>query len=484
MTNNFIKQTSAKLLLVDDERAFCELCALWLEQAGYQVVSCGDGQQAELEFLKAEASGDGFDLVIHDLALPPTFKPEDGLAYLKRYHNTPVVVLTGHDERTLALKAIELGAEDFIAKPVDPDFLKIIVQRTVEKHRLMKQVQDLEAELKSNQGPNDELGLVGVSQGTHAIRELITRIAPTQVPVFIQGPSGTGKEIIANAIHGLSGRSDQAFISVHCGAIPAELLESELFGYKKGAFTGADKDRKGLLAMADKGTLFLDEIGEMPLAMQVKLLRVLQEGSFYPVGSRELVSIDVRLVSATNRDLPLAVQQGEFRDDLYYRIKGLTITTQRLDERREDIPPLLRAFLDRYNEQHNTQLTLSPEVLHWFNHTDWPGNVRELKNTLESAAAISLGQQITLQELALIRSDLMQEEALNPGSSFSSSNGDAFAQNADLSKPLEEQVSALEIRLIQAAMAANDNNKTRSAQQLGITRQGLINKINRYGLGL
>lgn len=479
MTKDFIKQTSAKLLLVDDERAFCELCALWLEQAGYEVVSCGDGQQAELTFLQAEQAGNAFDLVIHDLALPPTFKPEDGLAYLKRYHNTPVVVLTGHDERSLALKAIELGAEDFIAKPVDPDLLKVVVQRTVEKHRLLKQVQHLEAKLQEDQQQSDELGLVGVSQSTQTIRELITRIAPTQVPVFIQGPSGTGKEIIANAIHAMSDRSDQAFISVHCGAIPAELLESELFGYKKGAFTGAEKDRKGLLEMADKGTLFLDEIGEMPLAMQVKLLRVLQEGSFYPVGSRDLVTIDVRLVSATNRDLPLAVQQGEFRDDLYYRIKGLTITTQRLDERREDIPPLLRSFLEHYNQRHNTQLTLAPEVMHWFNHTDWPGNVRELKNTLESAAAISLGQQISMQELALIRSDLMQDDTLNMGSSLSHS----CVQGVDLTKPMEEQVSALEIQLINAAMAVNDNNKTRSAQQLGITRQGLINKINRYGLG-
>ncbi len=471
-------KTSGKVLLVDDERAFCELCALWLEQAGYEVISCGDGEQAQLQFLTAEKAGEGFDLVIHDLALPPTFKPEDGLEYLNRYASTPVVVLTGHDERSLALKAMELGAEDFIAKPVDPDLLKVIVQRAVEKHRLLRQVKSLEAELQKGSAQGDELGLIGVSQSTQTIRELITRIAPTQVPVFIQGPSGTGKEIIANAIHTLSNRAGQPFISVHCGAIPAELLESELFGYKKGAFTGADKDQKGLLAMADQGTLFLDEIGEMPLAMQVKLLRVLQEGSFYPVGCRELVTIDVRLVSATNRDLPLAVQQGEFRDDLYYRIKGLTITTQRLDERREDIPPLLRHFLKRYNEQHQTQLTLSPDVVHWFNQNDWPGNVRELKNTLESAAAISLGQTIGMQELALIRSDLMVDSGLQ------TLHGEDAPMDLALTldKPLEAQVSDLEIRLIRAAMSANDNNKTRSAQQLGITRQGLINKINRYGL--
>ncbi|GAA3921252.1 sigma-54 dependent transcriptional regulator [Litoribacillus peritrichatus] len=479
MNQEHVFPDKTKVLLVDDESAFCELCALWLKQAGYDVITCGDGQQAQLLFHKTKEAGAGFDIIIHDLALPPTFKPEDGLAFINRYENVPVVVLTGHDERSLALKAMELGAEDFIAKPVDPDLLKVIVQRTVEKNQLRQQVQTLESELKTGQAKEDDLGLVGVSQNVQSIRELVTRIAPTQVPVFIQGPSGTGKEIIANAIHKMGNRADNPFISVHCGAIPAELLESELFGYKKGAFTGADSDRKGLLAMAHTGTLFLDEIGEMPLAMQVKLLRVLQEGSFYPVGSRDLMTIDVRLVSATNRDLPLAVQQGEFRDDLYYRIKGLTVGTQSLEMRREDIVPLLRHFLKRYNEKNQTKLSLSPEVLQWFNQADWPGNVRELKNTLESAAAICLTDQVTMQELALIRNDLLVEGKLQVASA---EEWVEYPPKDILAKPMEQQVSALEINLICAAMAVNDNNKTRSAQQLGITRQGLINKIHRYEL--
>jgi len=465
-------KNSSNILLVDDESAFCELCALWLRQAGFHVATAGDSQQAYALFMEQQ-KGAGFDLIIHDLALPPTFKPEDGLLQLQKYPNVPVIVLTGHDDQALALRAMELGAWDFIAKPVDPEFLKVIVERAVEKSRLLNQVKTLENQLLARQESQDNLGLIGSSPSIVAQRELITRIAPTQVAVFIQGPSGTGKEIIATALHQLSDRATKPFVSVHCGAIPADLLESELFGYKKGAFTGADSDRKGLLAMAHTGSLLLDEIGEMPLAMQVKLLRVLQEGSYYPVGSRELETIDIRLISATNRDLPEAVKQGEFRDDLYYRIKGLTLSTTALKDRAEDIPLLLHFFLKKYNDQHQLTLTMEPSVINWFCQTQWPGNVRELKNTLESAAAISLGQKITLQEIQLIRNEVpvgKVEKSIE------------INQEEGLEKSLEQQVSELEKKLIKQAMQLNDNNKTHSAQALGITRQGLINKINRYEL--
>jgi len=465
-------KNSSNILLVDDESAFCELCALWLRQAGFQVVTAGDSQQAYAlyEQHKKEAP---FDLIIHDLALPPTFKPEDGLLQLQKYSDVPVIVLTGHNEQALALRAMELGAWDFIAKPVDPEFLKVIVERAVEKSRLLNQVKTLENQLLARQDSQDNLGLIGSSPSIMAQRELITRIAPTQVAVFIQGPSGTGKEIIATALHQLSDRATKPFVSVHCGAIPADLLESELFGYKKGAFTGADSDRRGLLAMAHTGSLFLDEIGEMPLAMQVKLLRVLQEGSYYPVGSRVLETIDVRLISATNRDLPEAIKQGEFRDDLYYRIKGLTLSTTALKDRAEDLPLLLHFFLKKYNEQHQLTLTMDPSVTNWFCQTQWPGNVRELKNTLESAAAISLGQKITLQEIKLIRNEVPVGDVAQ----LNDTN-----KKEGLGKSLEQQVSELEKKLIRQAMQHNDNNKTHSAQALGITRQGLTNKINRYEL--
>ena len=464
-----------KILLIDDEVAFCELCALWLSQAGYQVECAHNAASGLASFTEAKRSNKGFDLVIHDLALPPSFRPEDSLENLAFYHDVPVLVLTAHHDRALALHAIELGAWDFISKPIDPDLLQLIIQRALEKNSLLVQIKNLENELYKSQELSD-LGLVGKSSTIQSIRELIHRIAATKVPVLIQGPSGTGKEIIANAIHNNSDRKEQAFISVHCGAIPAELLESELFGYKKGAFTGADSSRKGLLASADKGTLFLDEIGEMPLSMQVKLLRVLQEGSYYPVGGRTLEHINIRLISATNRNIPQAIEKGEFRDDLYYRIKGLTLSTSSLESRPEDITPLVKYFLNHYNQQHKTNLNIEPQVLNWFKHTTWQGNVRELKNTLDSAAAISLQNNITMQEIQLIR----QEVAEPHGQVLIDHALEKQISNVSLDITLERQVVDLEKNLIQAAMQKHNNNKTHSAQQLGITRQGLINKINRY----
>jgi len=469
---------SARILLVDDEVAFCELCSLWLQQAGYQVETCFTLTDGLEVFQQAKNKQQAFDLIIHDLALPPTFRPEDTLAQLNHYQGVPVLVLTGHDDRALAIKAIEMGAWDFINKPVDPELLKIIIARALDKHSLLKQVSQLEHELEQSQLEQNQLnslpnfGLIGNSPAIQNTRELIQRISATQVPVFIQGPSGTGKEIIANAIHQGSDRNNNPFISVHCGAIPADLLESELFGYKKGAFTGAEKDRKGLLATADGGTLFLDEIGEMPLAMQVKLLRVLQEGNYYPLGSRQLESIDIRLISATNRNVPAAVQSGDFREDLYYRIKGLTISTTCLDERKEDITPLVNFFINLYNKKYKTELSIHKDACQWFFNTPWPGNVRELKNTLESAAAICLKNEISIQEIQLIRGDDSATNHITQKTSVPELSN----------QPLEEQVQALEIRLIKRALSQHQDNKTHSAQALGITRQGLINKIKRYQL--
>lgn len=460
------------ILLIDDEPAFCELCALLLEQAGFHVEFAHDIDSGLAIFQQAKEDSSGFDLVLHDLALPPSFKPEDSLEKIHCYKDVPVIVLTAHSDRSYALKAIEQGAWDFIPKPIDPDLLIIIIQRALEKNSLLLQIKNLETTLESTldnaletQGmPN--FGLIGRSNTLQSTRELIQRISNTQVPVLIQGPSGTGKEIIAKAIHNHSDRKQHNLISVHCGAIPAELLESELFGYKKGAFTGADSDRKGLLASADKGTLFLDEIGEMPISMQVKLLRVLQDGSYYPVGSRQLATLNARLICATNRDLSKEISSGNFREDLYYRIKGLTISTTSLVNRKEDIPVLVDYFLALYNHEHKTDISLDKETCTWFLNNPWPGNVRELKNTLESAAAICLGNHLGLQEIELIRGERPR----------------LYQDNLPADRTLEEHVSELEISLIKKAMIDNQGNKTHTAQALGITRQGLINKIKRYQL--
>ena len=447
-----------RILIVDDETAFCELCSDWLTRNEYEVVSCYNPDSASNTFKAQE-----FDLVLLDLALPPTFLPEEGLNLLTLLSKVPVIVMTGHAERALALKAIGLGAWDFLSKPVDPDMLLVVVKRAIEKHQIKQELSQLKSVLAAQR---QDCGLAGISQNICQLRELIQRIAPTEVSVLINGPSGTGKELVAKAVNQLSQRHQQPFICVHCGAIPQELIESELFGYKRGAFTGADKDKKGLLALADGGTLFLDEIGEMPLTMQVKLLRVLQEGCYYPVGGRALEYINCRIVSATNRDLDQLMVEGQFREDFYYRIKGLTLQTTALAQRPDDIAVLLDNFLSIINKTLPSAKTLSDEALQWFLSQPWPGNVRQLRNALQSIAAVSAQNSLMLADIELM---------------FPSTTND-MAKGLSTTETLEQQVQWIEIRLIQQALAKCGGNKSQSALQLGLSRQGLLNKMARYGI--
>ncbi|CUB06054.1 sigma-54-dependent transcriptional regulator [Marinomonas fungiae] len=459
------------ILLVDDEPAFRELAGGWLSQQGFKVKTVGSLSEA----LEAKKIHGQPDLVLLDLSLPPYFDPQKTLLSMPEFGASPVIIITGHADRELALQAISQGAWDFIAKPVDPEMLAVVVRRALAKTRLEKEVQRLQGHTVST---GAEL-YIGISPSAQRIRALIERIAPTDVRVLVTGPSGTGKEVISRALHDLSTRAKKPFISVHCGAIPAELLESELFGHVKGAFTGADKDKQGLLALADGGTLFLDEIGEMPVPMQIKLLRVLQEGTFYPVGGRTLQQIDVRIVSATNADLMQQVQLGEFREDLYYRIKGVSIETQALSERLKDIPSLLQSFLSRLEVKQGKRFQLSFDAMQWFRQQTWPGNVRELKNTLESVAAINMGGEITLADIQLLH----HSSALNaePISNVPQPTK-ASSHIVSLERTLDEQVQALEISLIQAALTKTEQNKTQAAKLLGLSRQGLIKKIERYQL--
>lgn len=476
----------ARILLVDDEPAFRLLAERFLSQQGYQVSSAADLTQARQLLAKTP-----FDLLLLDLSLPPLFDPAATLAALPELNAQPVIILTGHAERELALQAISLGAWDFIAKPVDPDLLAVVVKRAISKHQLELEL----TQLKRQGGSTGALQtLIGVSRQMDTIRTLIQRIAPTEVRVLVTGPSGTGKEVISRALHQLSLRSSGPFVSVHCGAIPADLLESELFGYVKGAFTGADKDRQGLLAMANGGTLFLDEIGEMPLPMQVKMLRVLQEGTYYPVGGREQKRIDVRLVSATNAVLPDLVAQGKFREDLYYRIKGITLETPALDERREDIPLLIQHFLQQHQQQRaqtlpsgrpvNQSLTLAAPALQWFLQRSWPGNVRELKNTLESVVAISQHGVVQLSDIELLHMDAATPALANKllGSAGGSAMLPVGGVEISIELSLDEQVRNLEISLLMSALQQSQGNRSQAARALGLSRQGLLKKIERYGL--
>jgi len=472
----------ARILLVDDEPAFRLLAERFLTQQGYQVSSAADLTQARQLLAKMP-----FDLLLLDLSLPPLFDPAATLAALPELNAQPVIILTGHAERELALQAISLGAWDFIAKPVDPDLLAVVVKRAISKHQLELEL----TQLKRQGGNNGALKtLIGVSRQMDTIRTLIQRIAPTEVRVLVTGPSGTGKEVISRALHQLSLRSSGPFVSVHCGAIPADLLESELFGYVKGAFTGADKDRQGLLAMANGGTLFLDEIGEMPLPMQVKMLRVLQEGTYYPVGGREQKRIDVRLVSATNAVLPDLVAQGKFREDLYYRIKGITLETPALDERREDVPLLIQHFLQQLSQAQpkvgaaNQLLTLAAPALQWFLQRSWPGNVRELKNTLESVVAISQHGVVQISDIELLHMDAASPAQSHKLLSSAGSSALSPAEDAGFASglSLEEQVRNLEISLLMSALQQSQGNRSQAARALGLSRQGLLKKIERYGL--
>lgn len=443
----------AKILLVDDEPSFQRYCSDLLVRAEHDVDLAANHTQID----HCLSTGQ-YDLVILDLALPPEFDPAFTLKRLPDFGDTPVIVITGNAERDLALSAMHLGAWDFIAKPVDPDMLMVVIERALVKQELSQAVQLLRAQLAEDQA-SETLGILGNHASVLAMRDLIRRIAPSDISVLITGQSGTGKELVARALHQCSQRAKGPFVPVHCGAIPAELIESELFGHVKGAFTGATQDRIGLLASANGGTVFLDEIGEMPLPMQVKLLRVLQDQCFYPVGGREQQQINIRVVSATHRDLETEIAEGRFREDLYYRIRGLQIVSPTLEERCEDIPLLVKAFL--------TGRELDNDGLKWLLTSQWPGNIRELKSTLETAAALAGDGTITVDDLQLAAGKSGIQDAQTSAASGAT---------------LDEQLRALEKRLVVAALAETDHNHTHAALKLGVSRAGLLKKLTKLGL--
>lgn len=450
------------ILLVDDEPAFQRLCGNWLTGLGYAVKMA-----ATAEAVLQLTAQNSFDLVLLDLALPPSFTPDEGLALLPGLAGTPVVVMTGHAERELALRAISLGAWDFLPKPLDPDILKVVVERALTKSRLEREV----AEWRARALPDDNtMGMIGISNDLAQLRSLVRRIAPTDVPVMVTGPSGSGKELVARALHAHGKRAGKPIVAVHCGAIPAELFESELFGHCKGSFTGADRDRSGLIAAADGGTLFLDEIGEMPLVMQVKLLRFLQSGSFFPIGARTEQRVDVRIVAATNRDLLAMIEEKTFRDDLYYRLKGIELRTSALAERGEDVPLIALALAAKATPPKR----LAAQALEWVTSHNWPGNVRQLQHCVQTAAALAGDLvDISVEDLAL---------ACGEESPLGGAGGGAAGAATEEAGLLEAQVAALEKRLIVAALAESGHNHTHAARQLGISRVGLLGKMRRFGL--
>ena len=446
-----------RVLLVDDEAAFQRLGGSFLRGLGHEVTLAGDGDQALEAFARQRP-----ELVLLDLAMPPHMDPEIGLELIPRFARVPVVVLTGHGEHELALRATELGAWDFLTKPIDPDMLRFVVARALRKARLDAEVATLRTATAT-----DDLGLVGQSPSMAQLRGMVRRVAQTSVSVLVLGPTGTGKELVARALHGCSTRSAGPFVAIHCGALSAELLESELFGHMKGSFTGAYRDQPGLVEAAHGGTLFLDEVGEMPASMQVKLLRFLQEGTFVPVGGRVQKKAEARVVAATHRDLEAMVRDGSFREDLFYRLKGVVLRTPALSERPADVPLLAARFLRRVAPRTG----FSAGALAWLAAREWPGNVRELKAIVESAGALILPEQheVDADLLRLASGDASDDAA--PAGHVDPSAG-----------PLDAALNELELRLVRDAMAAAGGNQSEAARRLGVSRVGLIKKLTRLGL--
>ena len=454
------KPETGRVLLVDDEAAFQRLGGNFLTSLGHEVMLAGDGEQALQVFQRQRP-----ELVLLDLAMPPHMDPEIGLQLIPRFAPLPVVVLTGHGEHELALRATELGAWDFLTKPIDPDMLSFVVARALRKARLDAELAALRAEQAT-----DDLGMVGQAAATVQLRALVRRVAHTSVSVLVLGPTGTGKELVARALHACSPRNNGPFVAIHCGALSSELLESELFGHMKGSFTGAYRDQAGLVEAAHGGTLFLDEVGEMPAPMQVKLLRFLQEGAFVPVGGRVQKHAETRVVAATHRDLDAMVRDGTFREDLFYRLKGVVLRTPAIAERPADIPLLASRFLHRVAPSAG----LSTDALAWLTRRDWPGNVRELKAVVESAGALLLPDQrvVDAELLALASGDFASEWPTQPGGTLPTEG----------TGTLDAALQELELRIVRDAMAAAGGNQSEAARRLGVSRVGLIKKLTRLGL--
>jgi two-component system response regulator AtoC len=448
------------ILVIDDELGLRHTLTLILQAEGHVVRATSDGESGLARLSEAPA-----DLVICDVRMPGL----DGLAFLDRYKaaggSALVIMMSAYGDDEAALEAIRRGAYDFIAKPFRADQVLLIVRKAIEREGLRREVQQLHEELVALRAPT---GVVGRSPKLAHALSLADRVARHPSTALITGESGTGKELIARHIHEASPRAGKAFVAVNCGAIPEALLESELFGHTKGAFTGATTERQGLFEEADGGTLFLDELGDLPLPLQVKLLRALQEGEVRRVGDNASRSVDVRLVAATARDLEVDVAEGRFRADLYYRVNVVRIHLPALRERTEDVPELVRHFVDRFNRRLGLRVTgVSSAAMRALVDYPWPGNVRELENVVERAMVLTDGPTIELEQLPALAPPVPRV--------------DGGASPLDLS--VKRRTDELERVLIKEALERTRNNRTRAAKLLDLSHRALLYKIRDYELG-
>lgn len=443
------------ILTIDDEENIRNGLADNFELEGYNVKEAANGK-AGLELIEQG----GIDLVITDLRMDGISGEEVVRQVTTKFPGIPIIVLTGHGSIDDATNAIKAGAFDFLTKPLDLDHLNIVVKNALRGKELAQQNKELKEKLLNQ---NNACDMIGKSSELSRVKTMIEKAAPTKANVLITGESGVGKELVANAIHKQSPRAAMPFIIVHCAALSESLLESELFGFEKGAFTGAEAQHKGRFELANGGTIFLDEIGEINPATQVKLLRVLQEKKFERVGGEQTISVDVRVVAATNRNLEEEVKAGHFREDLYYRLNVVRIEMPSLRERKDDIPLLMHSFLREFNIENEKNIkgfdNRSKAAMMKY---DWPGNIRELKNCVESAVVMCTGDEIKIEDLPA---------SLRAGS-----------EERSISIPLGITMEEAEKIIIQENLAVNNNNKSKTADILRIGRKTLHRKLEEWDM--
>ncbi len=438
-----------RALIVDDEKNIREILSIILSEFGFDIEEAGTFEEA-----KSLIENNYYDFALFDLKLPDG-TGIDLLRLIKEKNpKAEVVMMTAFASSDTAVEAIKIGAYDYISKPFDINEVRLIIRNVKNKIELEYKIAESKEEKFSN--------LIGKSPAIQIVKETIEKIAPYDINVLITGESGTGKEVVAKTIHSLSRRKNRPFVAINCASLPADLLESELFGYKKGAFTGATSDKKGLIEEANGGTLFLDEIGEMPMSLQAKLLRFLEERKIRPLGSLREVEVDVRIISATNRNLEEEIKKGNFREDLYYRLSTIIIRVPPLRERKEDIPLLAEYFLKEFQEKYNKHFTkISPDFLTFLTNHEFKGNIRELRNLLEKAVILSEGEE--LKSPIFKSGELNSIHIDNPEGEF---NIKSFPEKGI---NLKTVIANVEKALIDKAMDISGGVKTKAAEVLGLS---------------
>ena len=461
----------ARVLIVDDELNIRRVLAAMLKRDGYEVTAAADGEQALAVMARAPVQ-----VVVTDLVMPRL----DGLSLLRRvaadYPDVPVIVITAHGTVDSAVAALKAGAFDFITKPFEQDELKKVIAKAARAHEIERQ------NVHGPSAEGEKPPLVGQSPAMRQVYEVIGKVADSPSTVLVTGESGTGKELVAQALHRGSPRRDKPLIKVNCAAIPKDLVESELFGYEKGAFTGAVGSKPGRFELADGGTLFLDEIGEIPLEMQVKLLRALQESEFERVGGIKTIRVDVRLITATNRDLKALIADGRFREDLYYRLNVVPMALPPLRDRKEDIPLLVQHFIEKYDRRLGKRVEgIEDDALQLLLSYSWPGNIRELENLMERSVLFADGPLILASSLP----DSLRERAPGPQAPIAAVGplgAIAAPSGASMKEIVRHAQAELEKELITRALEETGGNVTRAAKRLQISRKSLQVKMKELGL--